>query len=138
MISITQYFMGRDVEYRLELTDQLRRNADTTVAKANLLLNRALNDRVYLTLNANKSFVRSGWRPAVINHNTPNAAPMSKHMTCEAIDIEDIDGELDNWCVDHLDVLEEIGLWMEHPSMTKTYCHLQTKSPRSGKRVFYP
>lgn len=138
MITVKQYFMDRDNEYRMELTDAMRANAETIVHKANLLLNMAINDRVFLSLNSNKSFVRSGWRPKEINARTPGAAVMSKHMTCEAIDIEDIEGDLDEWCMNHQDVLEELGLWMEHPSATKSYCHLQTKPPRSGKRVFYP
>jgi len=138
MITVRQYYMNRDIEFRMELTDELRRNAETTVARANTLLNHALNDRVYLIMNSQKSFVRSGWRPPVINRATANSAPLSKHMTCEAIDIEDIEGELDEWCMEHLSILEEVGLWLEHPSATKSWCHLQTKPPRSGKRVFYP
>lgn len=138
MITVQQYYMGRDVEYKAELTEQLRKNAEVTVERANKLLLRAIADGVYLSLNSKKSFVRSGWRPAAVNGNTPNAAPLSKHMTCEAIDIEDIEGELDEWCMNHLAALEEIGLWMEHPLATKSWCHLQTRAPKSGNRVFYP
>jgi len=138
MITVQQYYMGRDVEYKSELTEQLRKNAELTVALANKLLIHALNNGVYPVLNANKSFVRSGWRPPAVNRDTPNAAPRSNHMTCEAIDIEDNDGDLDEWCLNHLSVLEDIGLWMEHPAATKSWCHLQTKAPRSGRRVFNP
>jgi hypothetical protein len=45
---------------------------------------------------------------------------------------------LDDWCLEHPEVLQEIGLWQEHPAATKGWCHLQIVPPRSGKRVFFP
>ena len=48
------------------------------------------------------------------------------------------EGEIDAWCMDHLDFLAEAGLWLEHPSATKGWCHLQQVPPKSGRRVFYP
>lgn len=128
MITLEDYFMGRDVEYAEELTDELRDNARETVERANALLARAGLDRS----------VNSGWRPAAVNATVPNAAKRSKHMQCLAIDLDDDDGALDAWCMAHLDVLKEIGLWLEHPSATPRWCHLQIVPPRSGNRVFYP
>lgn len=139
MITVKQFYMGRDEKYKDQLTPELRRNADETVAKANLLLNHAFNDRIFLELSpVTNSFVSSGWRPPEVNGSTPNAAPRSKHMTCQAIDIYDAEGELDEWCMDNLELLEKYGLYLEHPSATKSWTHLQTVPPRSGKRVFYP
>jgi len=82
--------------------------------------------------------VTSGWRPATINATVPGAAHGSKHLSCLAIDLEDRNGALDAWCLAHPDVLEELGLWLEHPDATPGWCHLQTQPPRSGSRVFYP
>ena len=59
-------------------------------------------------------------------------------MTGHAIDISDPEGDLDEWCLEHQDVLQTIGLWMEHPSATKGWCHVQTIPPKSGRRCFYP
>lgn len=128
MITLADYYMGRDDSYRMELTDDLRQNAAQTVARANVLLQAFGEERK----------VRSGWRPAVVNAGIPNAAPKSKHMTCQAIDIDDPEGDLDEWCMEHQDVLESIGLWQEFPGATKGWCHVQIVPPKSGKRVFYP
>lgn len=139
MITLKQYFMGRDLIYRTSLTDELRANAQVTIDRVNALLEEALRGGVTLeTHPVNHSLVSSGWRPAAVNAKTAGAAPKSKHMICKAIDVYDPDGDLDDWCMDNLSELEAIGLWMEHPSATKGWCHLQIEPPRSGKRVFYP
>ena len=82
--------------------------------------------------------VLSGYRPAEINAKVKGAAPMSKHITCEAVDLADKDGRLAKWCMDNLPWLSAIGLWMEHPDYTKGWVHLQTTAPKSGNRVFIP
>lgn len=127
-LKVTDYYMGRDRDYRGELTRELRANARETVRRANRLMKRAGLFRK----------VTSGWRPAALNATVPGAAKGSKHISCLAIDLEDRDGRLDAWCMAHLDVLEEIGLWLEHPDATPDWCHLQTLPPRSGNRVFEP
>jgi hypothetical protein len=134
MITLTDYWMGRDQEYPNELTDAIRERASHTVSRANLLLTVYKDD----TGDSEPKLVSSGWRPPQVNANVPNAAVRSKHMTGEAIDISDPEGDLDQWCMDNLQELEDIGLYLEHPSATKNWCHLQTVAPRSGKRVFYP
>ena len=128
MISVADYFMGRDKQFPDELTDELRTNAASTVDRVNQLLEAFGEPRK----------VNSGWRPAVVNAATPNAAKKSKHMTCEACDISDYTGSLDAWCVNNLDALERIGLWLESPASTPSWCHVQTVPPRSGLRVFIP
>jgi len=120
--------MGRDRRFPDELTDEKRSNAEEMVDKANELLTRFGETRK----------VNSGWRPASINNATVGAAKKSKHMTCEAIDLEDKDGSLDAWCLENLDVLQEIGLWLESPDATPNWCHIQIVPPRSGNRVFKP
>lgn len=127
-LKLADYYMGRDREFHTELTPELRANARETVRRVNRLLKRAGFHRR----------VTSGWRPAAINATVPGAAKGSKHISCIAIDLEDRDGALDAWCMDHLDVLEELGLWLEHPDATPDWCHLQTLPPRSGNRVFEP
>jgi hypothetical protein len=81
--------------------------------------------------------VSSGWRPGIFNKKA-GGANNSAHITCEAIDIHDADGEFAKWCLDNLDVLEKAGLYMEDPSRTIGWVHLQTRAPASGKRVFLP
>lgn len=128
MISLSDYYMGRDEKFPAELTDDLRWNAASTVDRVNQLLE-AFGEHRNVT---------SGWRPAVVNAATPNAAKKSKHMTCQACDLEDKDGWLDAWCIDNLPALERIGLWLEHPDATKGWCHVQIIPPNSKNRVFRP
>ena len=87
-----------------------------------------------------KQLHNSGWRPPAVNAATPGAALRSKHMLCQAIDVHDPEGLIDNWLMtpQGQDALTKIGLWLEHPSATKGWSHWQTVPPGSGNRVFYP
>lgn len=140
MIELAHYLMGRDREFGHLFGSDLRKNALVTVEAANKML--VLAKAVGVSLESNPrtgSIVSSGWRPASVNEATPGAAVRSKHIRCEAIDLYDPDGELDEWAMAAADVaLRDLGLWLEHPSATKGWCHVQTVPPRSGRRVFYP
>ena len=126
--------MGRDTAFAASMVDPLRNNASTTVAKANLLLTAFKA----ATGDTETRHVTSGWRPPALNSISPGAAPNSKHMAAQAIDIADPNGDFDEWCLENASVMEGIGLWQEHPSATKGWIHVQTVPPKSGKRVFYP
>jgi len=135
-ITLTDYWMGRDSKYRGDWTPEIRANATDLLARVNALIGLA-----GLTIEVSPitgTPVASGWRPPALNASTPRAAPRSKHMTGQAIDLYDPEGDLDDWCMAHPDRLAAAGLWMEHPSATKGWCHLQSLPPRSGNRVFYP
>lgn len=139
MITIQQYYRGRDRVYGNELTQEKQLNAGITVQRINELISILDAAGVEIQINPETgSPVSSGWRPTAINGATPGAAAKSKHMRCEACDLYDPDGEIDDWAFDHPEVLADIGLWQEHPSSTKNWAHFQIVPPRSGKRVFYP
>lgn len=135
-ITLEQFFMGRDKQYAAQLTPEFRANAAETVLRANALLT------LFFFLNpaAKARKVNSGWRPPAVNAATKGAAALSKHMTCQAVDLSDPDGELDAWLMTEAgqDALIDIGLWMEHPNATPRWAHVQTVPPRSGRRVFMP
>ena len=133
MVTLEKFLMGRDKKY--PLTEEQKQNAEDMVRRINSLL----------ALFGQSRAINSGYRPPEVNASTPGAAKRSKHMECNAGDIEDADGALDAWCMANLDKLAEIGLWLEHPSATRTpkrfghgWCHVQRVPPRSGNRVFYP
>lgn len=126
MVTLEEYLMGRDKLY--PLTDQMKLDADITVERVNHLLERFGSYRK----------VTSGYRPAAINATIPNAAKHSNHMICRACDLHDPLGDLDKWCNDHLDILGEIGLWLEAEHTTPSWCHVQITPPASGHRVFLP
>ncbi len=138
MITKEQFYKGRDKAYAADLTDDIRKAADETLRRTNLLLTRF--EASHATGSKQPRTATSGWRPPSVNAATKRAALKSLHMTGHAIDISDADGSLDKWLMTATGqkALEEIGLWMEHPSATPTWAHLQTKAPRSGRRVFYP
>ncbi len=128
MISLSEFYQGRDEKFPKELTIELQKNADKMVARASELLS-AFGE---------KRKVTSGWRPASINAATPGAAKKSLHMFCLAVDLEDKDGRLGKWCVENVERLIEIGLWLESPTKTPGWVHVQAHAPRSGSRIFMP
>ncbi len=136
MITETMYWMGRDSKYRAWWTEEIQENGHETIRRVNLLLDKFLAANPSDT--EEEYGVASGWRPAAVNQATPGAASKSKHISAQACDIKDPEGALDDWCLEHHEVLEEIGLWQESPTATKGWCHVQIVPPRSGRRVFLP
>ena len=71
---------------------------------------------------------------------------LSMHCQLRAVDFQDPSGALAEWCLEHLDVLEDAGLWMEKPYkkdmdgarvwITKGWVHLDSKVRKN--RVFAP
>ncbi|MEQ1572789.1 MAG: D-Ala-D-Ala carboxypeptidase family metallohydrolase [Vicinamibacterales bacterium] len=131
LITLKDYWMGRDTTYPLDMTPEIEHNAEILLGLVNLLLTKYGGTHPHVT---------SGWRPPRVNATTPGAAKFSRHMTGQAIDLEDHDGLLDDWLMSDqgLLALQEIGLWLEHPAATKGWTHLQSMPPASKRRVFYP
>lgn len=73
-----------------------------------------------------------GFRP----QDCPQGAPNSSHKEGLAVDLYDPKNEIDKAITDQLLIAHE--LYREHPSATNGWCHLTTKSPKSGKRSFQP
>lgn len=118
--------MNRDKEY--PLTPQLERNLNELLLRINKFRN------IY----GKPMFVSSGYRPLALNKKA-GGAKKSNHMSCLACDFVDSDGLLDSYCITHLDVLKDCGLYLEHPKWTKGWCHLEIiPPPISGNRVFIP
>lgn len=141
MITLAHYFRDFERTHGLRLGTDLRAKAARTIDLADRLLVLAKSAGVTLEqVPGTDSIVISGWRPADYNATVPNAKPRSLHITCEAIDLYDPDGDLDEWLITPAGqrVLTDLVLWHEHPAATKCWAHLQTKPPRSGRRTFYP
>ncbi len=140
MITVEQYFMGRDLVYALEVTQGLRANAAKLVDRVNLLLDRAAADGVAPGIDEKTgNDVASGWRPRAVNERTANSGKNSTHIAGLGVDLQDTPNrDLARWCVSNLDVLEELGLYMEDPQWTPDWVHLQIVAPGSGRRVYIP
>lgn len=63
-------------------------------------------------------------------------APNSMHKQAHAVDVFDPLNVLDLHLTDAL--LEEFGLYREHPEATNGWCHLQDLPPHSGMRTYHP
>lgn len=135
-VTLEDYLMGRN---KVPLSNDQYLTATSLIEKVNHLLGVMASENVDLEINPQSgSLISSGYRPQAINAATPGAAPKSKHISMQACDIYDPEGLIDDWCMENLDVLEQIGLWLEHPSATKGWCHVQSVPPKSRRRVFYP
>lgn len=67
----------------------------------------------------------------------PKKIPMkSKHLFCQAVDIEDKDGKFYQWCQKNEAILQELGLYYELG--TRGWVHIQIIPPASGKIGFWP
>lgn len=122
-VTVTEYLMGRA---KLEdLADDVCFNLNKLIPTVNALLEDFGEYRK----------VNSGYRRAIDN-KAAGGSPKSAHLTGEAIDLEDKDGKLKAFCTE--EVLNKYDLYMEHPSATPSWCHLQSRVTRSGARIFLP
>ena len=80
--------------------------------------------------------ISSGYRPGRYN-KTAGGATTSAHLTCEAADLVDKDGTLAKFCAE-AGRLEGWNLYMENPTRTPGWVHLQSRRPKSGNRIFNP
>lgn len=123
---MTEYLMGRITIDKLS-NEQLS-NMNIIVPRANELLEAFGQYRA----------VTSGYRSKADQDRINPGAPKSKHIICAAVDLEDRDGKLKQFCLKNLDLLKELGLWIEDPKSSPTWLHCQCVSPSSGNRVFKP
>lgn len=121
-------------------------NAEETVRRWNLLRAAAASAGVpFMNDQISGNPVASGYRPAGANAST-GGSTASKHLTCEALDHQDIPGTrpLALFICRNLKLCEEIGLWFEDFRWTAgtakrdPWCHGQIKPPGSGKRIYIP
>jgi uncharacterized protein YcbK (DUF882 family) len=129
LVTKKEILMGRDKDY--PLTKELEENLDK--------LHKALNK--FRVAYGKPLIVTSGYRPGHHNDNA-GGAKKSAHMECLAVDFRDTDGAVDKFCVENQKLLEDLGLWLEHPDHTPGWCHLDLKvrSKRGGDlfRTFKP
>lgn len=140
MITLADYWMGRDRSHAADLTDAIRENATLLLGRINLVLSWAYRDGVQPTLDpVTGTHIAGGWRPPSINEATANAGKLSTHLLGNGGDLSDRGPRLlAQWLIRHPDSLREAHLWMERPQWTPTWCHLQQIPPRSGKRYYIP
>lgn len=119
MITRDEILMGRDKEY--PLTPELEANLVKLLEAVNKL-RKLYNKPMY---------VSSGYRPGKYN-KAAGGAKNSSHLTCQAVDFKDNDGKIKEFCT--IEILEKCGLYMEDPTKTKTWAHLQIRPTKN--RIF--
>jgi len=80
-----------------------------------------------------------GFRP----QSCTQGAPKSGHKRALAVDRYDPLGEIDACLLAHPELLEEFGIYIEHPDSTKGWSHWGIKlqkddPPKSGKHIWRP
>lgn len=118
--------MGRDKEYP---------PSPEMLTGANTLLNKVESLFYDLGIELTDDDLSSGYRPGKYNVEA-GGSPTSSHLKCVALDIKDKGQKLAKLLTSRVDLLEKHGLYMEDPSRTKTWVHLQTRPTR--KRIFLP
>jgi len=125
MITSTDVLMGREKEY--PLTEIMEENLLELVHKANIIIQKY----------GKELKVSSGYRPGKYNEKA-RGAKLSPHLTCEAIDFHDPDGEFAKWCTNNVSFLSRLNIYMEEPAHTNGWVHLQTRKVKSGRIIFKP
>lgn len=129
MISMNEILKGRAT---LEsLPEDIQANLNTLLERINKLR----------TAYGKPLTVNDGYRRA--QDKPKNGASHSKHYIGCAIDLDDDDtAVLWTWTQENLELMQEIGLWMEDPRWTHgavgTWMHYQIIPPGSGHRIFVP
>lgn len=131
MITIDDYLMGRNRTYASEWLPSV-------AEKAKILLERVNGLLAELRIPDSEIEVASGWRPPSYNAMI-KAAPHSLHCLGMAIDIHD-DGAVIAWRIaEQPELLHKYDLWMESPSHTKGWVHLDMGTRQEREvRVFLP
>lgn len=82
--------------------------------------------------------VTSGLRSKEMQLKINPAAKNSAHISGEAVDVSDVDGDIYAFCIDHVPLLIELGIYLECKTYTKRWAHMQIRAPKSGNRFFIP
>lgn len=116
-----------DREKSNECTSDVRINsADLASRVSNLLAHLGIH-----------AVVSSGFRTTSSNTKA-GGAKSSAHCTGEAVDLYDPKNEIDDSIMRDPSILDRVDLYLESPQHTPGWCHLSTRRPKSGNRVFIP
>ena len=118
-------------------TDITEANAIHLLEKVNALLDDYAQVKGIININPKtKSEVSGetggGFRP----QDYPVGASKSTHKTGQGVDIYDYNDKFKTWLMKNIELLHKHELYMEHPSFTDSWVHLQTRATKN--RVFFP
>ena len=134
-INTVDYFNDKPKLYPSDYTEEVIENAKDLLFRVN-----ALMLELFELHKGEFRFPRitSGWRPAAYN-KSKKGATHSWHILGRAVDLADPDGILAQQIYEVRDLLKLYGLWMERPSKTPGWVHLDTgKRPERDEHIFDP
>ncbi len=122
-----------------DATEEVRANALRLITAVSHLLDDLMRNLIYTRVNPKTGSIVSGetgggFRP----QDYPVGAPRSAHKTGEAVDLFDPFNSIAGHLQMRPDLIRKHGLWMEHPSATIGWCHLQIRPVKSGNTIFQP
>jgi len=82
--------------------------------------------------------ITSGLRSAADQQRINPKAPKSNHLMGLACDVADGDAALWAWCMLHMPLMEQFGVYFEDKNATVGWVHFQCIPPKSGTRIFKP
>lgn len=137
VITLSDYF-GPWADHA-DLTPERRDNAVRLLAAVNPLLKHLEQNSIRTRHNPRTGTLVSGdvfggFRP----QSCPIGAPLSAHKTGEAVDVFDPYGSIAGYLFVRQNLLIQAKLWMEAPTATTGWCHLQIRPVKSGRTVFNP
>jgi hypothetical protein len=137
-LTVSQYF-GKWID-SIPAHSPYHSNAIELVKRVNALKEHLESIGVVFHINPTTNSIVSGETLGGFRPQTcPIGAPHSAHKVAMAVDIYDPKNEIDSALSNlQLDTLKEFGLYFEHKSATPHWSHWGTRSPRSGRRFFYP
>lgn len=129
MFIVTTYdVLSSDGRYKSREED-----ADDSVRNAAHVLASRLSS--LLNLFGHRPKITSGYRTPAAN-KAAGGAKKSSHLEGRACDFSDPGGKFAAWCAANEYYLDQFGLWMEDPSATKGWVHIQSRP--AANRIFKP
>jgi hypothetical protein len=124
-----EYLKGRHKHptWGIEFTEDIEKHCIRTIAKVSELLS-AFGE---------KRQVIDGWCPRELNKS--KFGTLDKYLFYgQAVILEDKDGKLGMWCLQNVERLIELGLFMKSVTITSLegIVYLQSVPPKCGSRIF--
>lgn len=113
-------------------TPEIDANLNTLLERINII-RKEYNTPMIVT-----SGLRSNEQQNELIKQGKSNAYKSKHLSGEAVDILDDNGEVKKFLLKNPDILETACLWCEAFNYTPDWVHFQIVPPASGRRFFIP
>lgn len=137
MITLTQYFgvWWGHKDHTAQRTENAHDLLDACGKLEKKLVERGIKFPINPTTHSEVSGATyGGFRPK----GCPVGKNTSAHTEGLAVDRYDPLDKIDDYLLAHPELLEECGVYIEHPAKTTGWSHWTIRAPKSGKRIFYP